>query len=69
MERVAGIEPAWPAWKAGALPLSYTRKIITTGRYKNHKLLPPKYLASVYLFSGSDFLSLPSFNAPMPSCK
>ena len=25
-ERVAGIEPAWPAWKAGTLPLSYTRK-------------------------------------------
>ena len=24
-ERVAGIEPAWSAWKAGALPLSYTR--------------------------------------------
>ena len=22
-----GIEPTWPAWKAGALPLSYTRKI------------------------------------------
>ncbi len=20
-----GIEPMWPAWKAGALPLSYTR--------------------------------------------
>ena len=25
MERVTGIEPAPPAWKAGALPLSYTR--------------------------------------------
>ena len=25
MERVAGSEPAWPAWKAGTLPLSYTR--------------------------------------------
>ena len=24
-ERVTGIEPAYPAWKAGALPLSYTR--------------------------------------------
>ena len=24
-ERVKGIEPSWPAWKAGALPLSYTR--------------------------------------------
>ena len=26
LERVMGIEPTWPAWKAGALPLSYTRK-------------------------------------------
>jgi len=25
MERVEGIEPSWPAWKAGTLPLSYTR--------------------------------------------
>ena len=25
MERVKGIEPSQPAWKAGALPLSYTR--------------------------------------------
>ena len=28
MERVKGIEPSQPAWKAGALPLSYTRKRI-----------------------------------------
>ena len=26
MERVMGIEPTRPAWKAGALPLSYTRR-------------------------------------------
>ena len=26
MERVEGIEPSWPAWKAGTLPLCYTRK-------------------------------------------
>ena len=25
MERVKGIEPSSPAWKADALPLSYTR--------------------------------------------
>ena len=25
VERVKGIEPSWPAWKAGTLPLSYTR--------------------------------------------
>ena len=27
MERVKGVEPSQPAWKAGALPLSYTRMI------------------------------------------
>ena len=26
LERVMGIEPTQPAWKAGALPLSYTRE-------------------------------------------
>src|SRR6185369_17818367 len=25
MERAAGIEPAWPVWKTGTLPLSYAR--------------------------------------------
>ena len=25
LERVKGIEPSQPAWKAGTLPLSYTR--------------------------------------------
>ena len=24
-KRAMGIEPTWPAWKAGALPLSYAR--------------------------------------------
>ena len=28
MERVTGIGPAYPAWKAGVLPLNYTRKSI-----------------------------------------
>ena len=27
LERVTGIEPARPAWKAGILPLNYTRRI------------------------------------------
>ena len=26
VERVTGIGPAYPAWKAGVLPLNYTRK-------------------------------------------
>ena len=27
IERVMGIEPTSPAWKAGVLPLNYTRKV------------------------------------------
>ena len=27
MKRVMGIEPTYPAWKAGVLPLNYTRII------------------------------------------
>lgn len=30
LERVIGIEPTQPAWKAGALPLSYTRTVQVT---------------------------------------
>ena len=40
MERVMGIEPTRPAWKAGILPLNYTRMIdnltptkLTTGTF------------------------------------
>ena len=29
MERVMGIEPTRPAWKAGILPLNYTRIYVT----------------------------------------
>ena len=28
VERVMGIEPTYPAWKAGVLPLNYTRKAV-----------------------------------------
>lgn len=27
MERATGIEPAYPAWEAGVLPLNYARKL------------------------------------------
>ena len=36
-----GIEPTWPAWKAGALPLSYTRSVENTnpaGRFVNAQM-------------------------------
>ena len=31
MERVKGIEPSYSAWKAAALPLSYTRDFSALG--------------------------------------
>src|SRR5438094_1951065 len=31
-QRATGIEPAWPAWKAGTLPLSYARAEIKVAR-------------------------------------
>ena len=34
-----GIEPTWPAWKAGALPLSYTR--MWSGRRDSDPRHPP----------------------------
>ncbi len=33
MERVMGIEPTRPAWKAGILPLNYTRMVRNTGYF------------------------------------
>ena len=40
MERVNGIEPSWPAWKAGTLPLSYTRKprLLNSPAYRGSSL-------------------------------
>ncbi len=32
LERAKGIEPSWPAWKAGALPLSYARTGLASRR-------------------------------------
>ena len=31
VERVMGIEPTYPAWKAGVLPLNYTRMLSLVG--------------------------------------
>ena len=33
MERVMGIEPTRPAWKAGILPLNYTRIDVRSHKY------------------------------------
>ncbi len=37
MERVMGIEPTQPAWKAGILPLNYTRIFTTVIIVANHR--------------------------------
>src|SRR5207248_10586983 len=52
VERVTGVEPASPAWKAGALPLSYTRgswhgsrpsgRTCRGGEIRTPDRLPPK---------------------------
>ena len=54
MERVKGIEPSSSAWKAVALPLSYTRFFVS--RAKAAKL-PPYIL---------DVLQLPTSNRTAP---
>ena len=41
MERVKGVEPSQPAWKAGALPLSYTRKKRWSGKRDSNSRPPP----------------------------
>jgi hypothetical protein len=44
MERVAGIEPAYSAWKADVLPLNYTRKkMVVGGGFE-----PPKLARQIY---------------------
>src|SRR3954469_21319845 len=46
VERVTGIEPAWPAWKAGALPLSYTREAAegSSGAFRGPRSVAPDAL-------------------------
>ena len=64
LERVAGIEPAYSAWKAAALPLSYTR-IASVRRGPGVRLAQPKLTATRARFrpsgssvaASSDFVS------------
>jgi hypothetical protein len=50
MERVKGIEPSYSAWKAAALPLSYTRIHLSTILSENR--YPPRIMCGA-CFSGS----------------
>ena len=49
MERVKGIGPSQPAWKAGTLPLSYTR-INTSNILSYVKFLVNKIAKNIYLY-------------------
>jgi hypothetical protein len=42
-ERAAGIEPAWLAWKARALPLSYARLSSLNNRFWYVEIKPSLY--------------------------
>ena len=46
MERVMGIEPTLPAWKAGVLPLNHTRKSGRGDRARTCGLMLPKHARS-----------------------
>lgn len=48
LERVAGIEPASSAWKAAALPLSYTRMLLVAGTRSRHT---PGWSPGLFLLS------------------
>lgn len=40
-KRVMGIEPTYPAWKAGVLPLNYTRRVYRGDRIRTCDLTAP----------------------------
>ena len=52
LEQVMGIEPTWPAWKAGVLPLNYARG---------------KRNANVYSTSGGPASSAQALPAAIPA--
>lgn len=60
LERVTGIEPALSAWKAGVLPLNYTREMkpeqysATRGRCKKKTELRQAGLLGAGLFKTGD---------------
>ena len=37
LERMKGIEPSYPAWEAGVLPLNYIRKVLINEVYHMKK--------------------------------
>ena len=52
LERVAGIEPAYSAWKADVLPLNYTRLVHTQLNMRSNYTHPRNYLGKVVVGEG-----------------
>ncbi len=72
MERVMGIEPTRPAWKAGVLPLNYTRMyaVLTALSIIPQALWIVKmifaFFAEIRKFSPLRFFSVPFGHAAFP---
>ena len=62
MERVKGIEPSYSAWKAAALPLSYTRAGVDLTRHAGG-LNPP--LRSLFLLQNGPVPPGPTRSSPL----
>ena len=60
-----GIEPTCPAWKAGALPLSYTRKRISLKPYNSWVLFFVTNLIGRFLY----FSISPSGGSRIRTCE
>ena len=54
IKRVMGIEPTYPAWKAGVLPLNYTRVFLSLQRWLVYNMFPvlsiPFFIFLIFLF-------------------
>ena len=76
MERVMGIEPTRPAWKAGVLPLNYTRTYVTASIMIAHSRIPcqepfcgflPCFFIPAHTGGIEEKLNLPFFNDRWPN--
>ena len=76
LERVMGIEPTRPAWKAGVLPLNYTRTYVTASIMIAHSRIPcqepfcgflPCFFIPAHTGGIEEKLNLPFFNDRWPN--
>ena len=68
-ERVMGIEPTYPAWKAGVLPLNYTRmfRIYFVYRFNVDYLTTAFFICQLF-FSFFCFCIFHFLFLPFPAC-